>query len=96
MSETLDVKVTYVRLNQGDRILACSDGLYNMVPTAEPRSSPATAHGSHCCKVLIDRRNANGGAQQHDRQSQRIFLPGTPSRPCCGSRRVQAFPRRRL
>ena len=42
-SETLDVKVTYVRLNQGDRILVCSDGLYNMVPDAELSGSPATA-----------------------------------------------------
>ena len=34
-SETLDVKVTYIRVNQGDRILVCSDGLYNMVPDAD-------------------------------------------------------------
>ncbi len=34
-SETLEVKVTYIRVNQGDRILVCCDGLYNMVPEAD-------------------------------------------------------------
>ena len=61
-SETLDVKVTYIRVCQGDRILLCSDGLYNMVPEAELLEHASPAHG--LCdggKALIDRANANGG-----------------------------------
>ncbi len=61
-SETLEVKVTYVQLNQGDRILVCCDGLYNMVPEADLLEI-ATRHGSlaDSCKAYIDTANANGG-----------------------------------
>jgi protein phosphatase len=61
-SETLDVKVTYVRLNQGDRILICSDGLYNMVPEADLLDCATRGQGlSDNCKALIEKANANGG-----------------------------------
>lgn len=33
-SEALDVKMTYTKLRDGDRLLLCSDGLYNMVKGA--------------------------------------------------------------
>jgi protein phosphatase len=61
-SETLDVKVTYTPVMQGDRILICSDGLYNMVPEADllenaSRGNPLEEN----CKALIDKANANGG-----------------------------------
>jgi len=61
-SETLDVKVTYVRLNQGDRILVCSDGLYNMVPEADLLENASRGDGlSDNCKALVEKANANGG-----------------------------------
>lgn len=61
-SETLDVKVTYVRVSQGDRILVCSDGLYNMVPEADLLENAGRGGAlSDNCKALIDKANANGG-----------------------------------
>ncbi len=61
-SETLEVKVTYVRVNQGDRILVCCDGLYNMVPDADLLEI-AGRQGSFAdnCKAFIEKANANGG-----------------------------------
>jgi PPM family protein phosphatase len=62
-SETLDVKVTYIRVNQGDRILICCDGLYNMVPDADLLEIGGRPEGlSENCKALIETANANGGA----------------------------------
>jgi protein phosphatase len=62
-SESVDVKVTYTRLHRGDCLLLCSDGLYNMVKSPELmevlHSDPPLAEK---CKMLIDRANANGGA----------------------------------
>jgi protein phosphatase len=61
-SETLDVKVTYTQVNQGDRLLLCSDGLYNMVPEADLLENASRASGlSANCKALIEKANANGG-----------------------------------
>jgi protein phosphatase len=61
-SETLDVKVTYIRMGQGDRILICSDGLYNMVPAADLLEHASRGDGlSDNCKALIEKANANGG-----------------------------------
>jgi protein phosphatase len=61
-SETLDVKVTYIRVCQGDRILVCSDGLYNMVPEADLLENASRGSGlSDNCKALIEKANANGG-----------------------------------
>ena len=61
-SETLDVKVTYIRTNQGDRILICSDGLYNMVPDADLLEIASRGDDlSGNCKALIEKANANGG-----------------------------------
>ena len=61
-SETLDVKVTYIRVSQGDRILVCSDGLYNMVPEADLLEHASRGDGlSDICKALIEKANANGG-----------------------------------
>jgi serine/threonine protein phosphatase PrpC len=61
-SETLDVKVTYIRVNQEDRILLCSDGLYNMVSDTELLEHADRGDGlSDNCKALIERANANGG-----------------------------------
>jgi protein phosphatase len=61
-SETLDVKVTYTRVNQADRILICSDGLYNMVPDTDLLEIAGRGDDlSSNCKALIEKANANGG-----------------------------------
>jgi protein phosphatase len=61
-SETLDVKVTYIRVCQGDRILLCSDGLYNMVPEADLLEKAGLGDAlSDNCQALIEKANANGG-----------------------------------
>jgi protein phosphatase len=62
-SETLDVKVTYTKLQQGDRILLCSDGLYNMVPGPDLLEiTSRTSSLPDNCKALIEKANANGGS----------------------------------
>jgi protein phosphatase len=49
-------------MNQGDRILLCSDGLYNMVPDADLLECASRGDGlSENCKALIEKANANGG-----------------------------------
>jgi PPM family protein phosphatase len=61
-SETLEVKVTYVGVNQGDRILICCDGLYNMVSEADLLEIGGRNDGlAESCRALIDKANANGG-----------------------------------
>jgi len=61
-SETLDVKVTYTKVRQGDAILLCSDGMYNMVPAPEILESVTSqAPLPEKCKSLIDKANAHGG-----------------------------------
>jgi len=62
-SETVDVKVTYTKMRQGDAILLCSDGLYNMVDSAhmlEIVTGSDSLTGK--LKALIDRANLGGGA----------------------------------
>lgn len=61
-SETLDVKVTCSEVGQGDKILLCSDGLYNMVPDADIAEIASREQAlSEKCKALIEKANANGG-----------------------------------
>ncbi len=61
-SETLDVKVTHAAVCQGDRLLVCSDGLYNMVNPPDMEriledSVPLAEKG----KALIAKANESGG-----------------------------------
>ncbi len=62
-SESVDVKVTYTKLHQGDGLLLCSDGLYNMV---KPPDLLGAMRGEDSlpdkCRTLIGQANANGGA----------------------------------
>jgi serine/threonine protein phosphatase PrpC len=61
-SEMLDVKVTCARVYLGDRILLCSDGLYNMVPEADLLAVFNQEDGlPDKCKALIENANAHGG-----------------------------------
>jgi protein phosphatase len=61
-SESVDVKVTYTKLRQGDNLLLCSDGLYNMVKSPDllgvlQKNGPLP----DMCRTLIGHANANGG-----------------------------------
>jgi protein phosphatase len=61
-SESVNVKVTYTKVRQGDCILLCSDGMYNMVPATEILASvKGTESLANKCKSLIDKANAKGG-----------------------------------
>jgi len=61
-SEKLDVKVTYTKVRQGDCILLCSDGLYNMVSAAEMTSIFENEGGLPArCKALVAKANEHGG-----------------------------------
>jgi len=61
-SEVLNVKVTYAMVRQGDSLLLCSDGLYNMVPAGEIlRVMMGNESLANKCQCLIDQANANGG-----------------------------------
>jgi serine/threonine protein phosphatase PrpC len=61
-SETVDVKVSYTKARQGDCLLLCSDGLYNMVKSPDiaavlDKNDPLPEK----CRSLIEQANANGG-----------------------------------
>ena len=61
-SENVNVKVTCTLLQQGDSLLLCSDGLYNMVPGGEIlRVMMGNEPLANKCQSLIDQANANGG-----------------------------------
>ena len=61
-SESVHVKVTYTKVRQGDSLLLCSDGLYNMVPATDIMASvKGTESLAKKCKSLIDKANAKGG-----------------------------------
>ena len=78
-SETLDVKVTYTRLAQGDRILVCCDGLYNMVPEVDLLDVMARNTGlPEKCKALIDMANAHGGTDNITLILSEFSGPGLP------------------
>jgi PPM family protein phosphatase len=61
-SENVDVKVTYTRVRVGDRLLLCSDGLYNMVDR-DSLANIANADDALAakCKALIAKANEGGG-----------------------------------
>jgi PPM family protein phosphatase len=75
--ETLDVKLTGVRLRSEDTILLCSDGLYSMVKSAEvleilkggdtPQSQ---------CRALIDAANNSGGVDNITAIVAQVTGPG--------------------
>jgi serine/threonine protein phosphatase PrpC len=78
-SETLDVKVTYTKVRQGDRVLLCSDGMYNMVPQADMLASVnGGASLPDTCKALIDKANANGGTDNITVILTEFSGPGLP------------------
>jgi serine/threonine protein phosphatase PrpC len=78
-SETLDVKVTYTKIRQGDSILLCSDGLYSMVKSPDLLATINSEDGlAHKCKALIDQANANGGVDNITVILSEFSGPGLP------------------
>ena len=78
-SETVDVKVTYTKVRQGDAILVCCDGMYNMVPAPEILEV-LTAQGAlpEKCKSLIDKANSHGGTDNITVIVSEFTGPGLP------------------
>jgi PPM family protein phosphatase len=61
-AETVQVDLTYVDLERGDRLLLCSDGLSGMVRTDELKEVlVAQKDPLDACKELTDRANRAGG-----------------------------------
>lgn len=61
-SETIDVRVTYTKIRQGDLILLCSDGLYNMVKAPEILGIVTSGQPLQAkCKALVEKANEGGG-----------------------------------
>ena len=78
-SETLDVKVTYTKVRQGDSILLCSDGLYNMVKHDDLlRIVTGDDTLANKCKSLIDRANEGGGTDNITVIMAELTGPGLP------------------
>jgi PPM family protein phosphatase len=78
-SETVDVKVSYAPVAQGDRILICSDGLYNMVPEADLLDRASGSNGlAENCKALIETANFNGGTDNITVILAEFSGPGIP------------------
>jgi protein phosphatase len=61
-AETVQVDLTFVDLQRGDRLLLCSDGLSGMVRTDELREVLASQRDPlDACRELTDRANRAGG-----------------------------------
>ena len=79
-SESVNVKVTYAKVRQGDSLLLCSDGLYNMVPATDILATvKGTEPLDNKCKALIDEANANGGSDNITVIIAEFDGPGLPS-----------------
>lgn len=78
-SETVDVKVTYTKLHQGDLILLCSDGLYNMAKPPEMLSILRNNKPlPEKCKALIEKANEHGGTDNITMILADFSGPGLP------------------
>jgi serine/threonine protein phosphatase PrpC len=85
-SENIDVKVTYTRLRDGDRVLICSDGLYNMV---DRESLVGLVNQDNeladKCRALIAEANEHGGTDNITVIMAEFAGPGLlPSDPAAG------------
>ena len=91
-SETVEVKVTYTKLRQGDCILLCSDGLYNMVKVPEVlgvlegKDGPAAK-----CKTLIQKANEHGGTDNITLILAELSGPGLPPADAAAGVEFQEF-----
>jgi serine/threonine protein phosphatase PrpC len=91
-SETVDVKVTYTKVRQGDCVLVCSDGLYNMVKMADmvgvlEGEDPLPAK----CKELVEMANAGGGTDNITVILAQLSGPGLPPADASAEVELQEF-----
>ena len=78
-SETVDVKVTYTKMRQGDCILLCSDGLYNMVKTPDTLGVLQAKDALPAkCKTLIQKAIEHGGTDNITLILVELSGPGLP------------------
>jgi protein phosphatase len=78
-SEKVEVKVTYTKVRQGDALLLCSDGLYNMVKLPELTEIVNGNNGlAGKCKVLIEKANEHGGTDNCTVVMAEFSGPGLP------------------
>jgi protein phosphatase len=78
-SESVNVKVTYTKIRQGDCLLVCSDGLYNMVPASDIFASVKGSEPlAEKCLSLIAQANANGGNDNVTVVMAEFSGPGLP------------------
>jgi protein phosphatase len=77
--ESVNVRLTYTNVRQGDGILLCSDGMYNMVPAAEILAI-GMGNGSLAekCKSLVDQANVHGGSDNITVVMAELSGPGLP------------------
>jgi protein phosphatase len=91
-SESVNVKVTYTKVLQGDSILLCSDGLYNMVPATDIVASvKGTESLAKKCKSLIDKANAQGGSDNITVVMAEFSGPGLPPAASTAAVEVKEF-----
>ena len=78
-SESVNVKMTYAKIHQGDSLLLCSDGLYNMVPAPEILATmTGTEPLAGKCEALIHKANAKGGSDNITVLMAGFSGPGLP------------------
>jgi protein phosphatase len=78
-SETVDAKVTYTKVRQGDTILLCSDGLYNVVESDDILRLISAADSLETkLKCLIDKANEGGGTDNITAILAEFSGPGLP------------------
>ncbi|PPQ39421.1 protein phosphatase [Rhodoblastus acidophilus] len=66
-----------LRLESGDRLMLCSDGLHGLVAHADLCAAVAGASPEDACRILIDAANAAGG---HDNISVGVFHIAAPDK----------------
>jgi len=78
-SETLDVKVTYAAVREGDLLLVCSDGLYNMAKSRDlVNILSANSPLAEKCKILVAKANEQGGTDNITVILAKFAGPGLP------------------
>jgi protein phosphatase len=79
-SETLDVKVTYAAVREGDLLLVCSDGLYNMAKSRDlVNILSANSPLAEKCKILVAKANEQGGTDNITVILAKFAGPGLPA-----------------